>query len=187
MADFNEAYNKTILGNEGGLNPGDGEAFTYRGIDESQNPHWPGFLLVHSIYDENKQKGIEYVNSILLQNTDLQKHIQDFYRVDYWNILGLYLINDQQIANLLFDDAVNPCEISCAKLMQTACVLCNVPVVVDGVIGNNTITAINAINPVTYYNAVIGIRTFHYNHEVIKHPQQRQWLKIWLARLVKYK
>lgn len=186
MGNFNEAYNITILGNEGGLNPGEGEAFTYRGIDESQNPQWKWFAFIHQIYQANKDKGLSFINNLLATNTELQNDIQSFYKSGYWNTLSLDKVNDNQVTDILFDDSVNPCEINAAHVMQTAVVTCGTQLNVDGIIGQLTINAINSINAKTYYNAIITIRKFHYNDEVIKHPQQRQWLANWLNRLKPY-
>ena len=187
MANLDEAYKITVIGNEGGLNPGMGEAFTYRGVDESQNPHWDQWLYIHQAWDANKHLGIGAVNKILAADANLQSNIKEFYRDNYWNTLLLDQINDQQCANILFDDSVNPCEINAAHAMQTAVVACGVSLVVDGKIGSKTIAAVNLIKPITYYNAVVAIRKFHYNDEVVKNPKQRQWLANWLSRLIPYK
>ena len=103
MSDFTIAYHITVIGNEGSLNPGNGEAFTYRGIDESQNPKWPGFALVHSVWESNRHLGLPAVNKILANNEELQKDVQAFYLQNYWNTHSLSKITDQQICNNVFD------------------------------------------------------------------------------------
>lgn len=185
MGNFQDSYKRTVLQNEGGLNPGNGEAFTYRGIDESQNPNWPGFKIVHQVWD-SVNPSINAANVQLAANVPLQSDIINFYLNGYWNPLQLSRVIDQQVCNILFDDSVNPCEISASKVMQTACGACGVSVTIDGMVGDKTIQAVNSIVPKTYYNAIVAIRTFHYNDEVVKSPKQRIWLKNWLSRLVDY-
>lgn len=188
MAEFKRAYTITVLGNEGGLNPGNNEAFTYRGIDESQHPNWIGFKRVHEVWNQCKPD-IAKANKMLNADSELQSKVETFYLYSFWNNIQLGSINNQAVANILFDDSVNPCEISVAKVMQMACNMCHClpPVTLDGAIGNRTIAAINSIEPETYYNAIKTIRTFHYNHEVVDHPKQRVWLKNWLSRLKDFK
>jgi lysozyme family protein len=183
MGNFQESYKITVLGNEGGYNAGVNEAETYRGIDRSMNPHWSGWAVIDSL---KPFKSDQSANLLLNQNKDLQADIINFYLNGYWNPLQLSRVTDQQVCNILFDDSVNPCEISAAKVMQTACGACGVPISVDGQIGDKTIQAVSSIVPKTYYNAIVAIRTFHYNNEVVKNPKQRIWLKNWLSRLVPY-
>jgi hypothetical protein len=194
MADFGISYRITVLGNEGGLNPGNGEAFTYRGIDESQNPKWPGFTYVHSVWESNKHLGLPAVNKLLTENEELQKDVQAFYLANYWNTHSIGKIHDQQVANNVFDCSVNPCIDTSSKALQKACNnvissqhLVIHPLLVDGNIGPATIATVNELNPELLFNAINNVRAANYRERVRRTPVDQAWLNTWLNRLVLYK
>jgi hypothetical protein len=56
MADYTKAFKITIIGNEGGYNPGIGEKETYMGIDRGANPHWPGWLIIDGIKAKKQRR-----------------------------------------------------------------------------------------------------------------------------------
>jgi len=68
MADFNDAYEKTIL-NEGGYKlhnvPDDRGGQTYAGIARRYHPNWPGW---------------RYIDSNDLDNPELTKQVRAFYK-----------------------------------------------------------------------------------------------------------
>lgn len=185
MADFKIALGIT-MGNEGGYNHGVGENETFFGIDRGFNGQWKGWAIVDQIRKSNPGLSDKQLNPIFKANTALITLKDAFYKSDFWDVLLLDQINDQQCANILFDDSVNPCEINAAHLMQTAAVNCGAKINVDGRVGNLTVSVVNSIQGLTYYNAVIAIRKFHYNHHVIVEPSQKQWLGSWLGRLKQY-
>lgn len=194
MASFDISYHITVIGNEGGLNPGKGEAFTYRGIDESQNPHWPGFPLVHSVYEANKHLGLLTVDRILAANNDLQKQVQSFYLADYWNAHSISKINDQQVANNFFDCTVNPCIDTASMVFQKACnaVISAKNLVIhfltlDGQIGPASIATANQLNPELLFNAINTLREGNYRERVRRTPVDKEWLSNWLGRLLTFK
>ena len=194
MADFQISYNITVLGNEGGLNPGNGEAFTYRGIDESQNPHWPGFALVHQVWNANQHLGLHAVNQLLAGNEELQKNVQAFYLANYWNSHALSNVNDQQVANNIFDCSVNPCIDSASLVLQKACnsvissnYLVIHPLQLDGQIGPATLATVNELNAELLFNAINTLRAANYHERVRLTPKDAEWLDVWLRRLVLYK
>jgi len=194
MSDFSIAYHITVIGNEGSLNPGINEAFTYRGIDESQNPKWPGFVYVHSVWESNKHLGIAAVNKILANNEDLQKDVQVFYLQNYWNTHSLSKINDQQVCNNVFDNSVNPCIDTASSVLQKACNnvisannLVIHPLHLDGDIGPATIATANELNPELLFNQINAIRAANYKARVMRTPKMAEWLNVWLDRLIPYK
>ncbi len=194
MADFSISYHITVIGNEGGLNPGIKEFFTYRGIDESQNPHWPGFELVHAVYTANKHLGLVVVNRMLTNNEQLQKDVQAFYLVNYWNDHSIGKVNDQQVANNFFDCTVNPCIDTASKVFQKACNavisannLVIHPLVLDGDIGPATLATANQLNPELLFKAINKIRDDNYHERVSRTPADAEWLPVWRRRLLTYK
>lgn len=189
MADFLTAYNKTVIGREGGLNPGIGENFTYRGIDEGENPHWPGWPTVHAVYNANKAAGVAHVNALLAADAALQANIQSFYKANYWDTVKLDLVNDQKLANNLFDCSVNQGEGLACKFMQIACnyvaamVKATIkPLVIDLKIGPGTLAAFNSLSAPRLMLEINAEREASYRND----RQYAQWGKIWEERLENY-
>src|SRR5579863_5236983 len=102
MAEFDIAFEITVRGNEGGYNPGVGEAETYSGWDISQHPNWPGWPIIHSIKASNPGVSVAQLNKLFAANVQLQNIVKAPYITDFWNDLQLSKINDQQVANNLF-------------------------------------------------------------------------------------
>jgi lysozyme family protein len=104
MADFLSAYQKAMQAQGGYLNDavnGGGEVF--KGISRKENPRWPGW----NIIDEIKQSGTKGLHEALNQNRDLLNMTMAFYRANYWDVNQTGLIDNQQLANEVFDTAVN--------------------------------------------------------------------------------
>lgn len=186
MADFSKAF-KITMTNEGGYNPGINEAETYKGIDRSINPNWGGWKLIDALKKGNASLTTAQLNTILGGNPALQVNIQNFYKVNYWDVLKLDQVKDQQVANNLFDCSVNPCMVSASHVMQQACNEVKTgALTVDGVIGSHSITCINSLSGRDVFEAVNAIREGNYRHRVESSPDKKVWLKDWLKRLIKY-
>lgn len=100
MADFNIAYKKTG-GWEGGWNivKGDRGGETYKGIARNFFPKWEGWKIVDA------KKPLRH-NQIIKDET-LDKMVHDFYKKTFWDVVGGDQIEDQSIANTLYDFGVN--------------------------------------------------------------------------------
>lgn len=189
MADFDIAFRLTITGNEGGYNPGEGEKETYMGIDRGANPNWSGWAVIDAVKRANPGLSIAKMNLLLSQNIALQANIRTFYKTGYWNTLNLNNINDQQLANNLFDCSVNQGEGMARKFIQIACnyvIMANKlpvkPLVIDGQIGSVTIGAFNSLPPAQLNAELNAEREASYRTDA----DYAQWGKIWERRLIKY-
>ncbi|WP_295794897.1 glycosyl hydrolase 108 family protein [Mucilaginibacter sp.] len=183
MADFLTAYKRTVLGIEGGYDPGTNEAETYRGIDRSQNQKWPGWAFVDAIKKGNPSITVAQLNTILNGNQQLQANVQAFYKTNYWGVLSLDKIVSQIKANALFDCSVNPCIVSVIRAAQMACNVVKPKVLtVDGKYGNQTFSCINALDERDFDLALSAIRAAHYYERVSLSPSQAEWLGSWLYR-----
>lgn len=100
MADFNLAYPKT-KGNEGGYAhiPGDTGGETYMGISRKWFPAWAGWSIVDT-YKPLKPGQV-------IQNTRLMEAVKGFYKKEFWDKLNGDSIDDQLIAERLYDFGVN--------------------------------------------------------------------------------
>jgi lysozyme family protein len=186
MANFSTAFNLTMQ-TEGGYNPGDGEAETYAGVDRSQNPGWNGWAIIDSIKAANPGASVSAYNNLFAANAALQADVQQFYETGYWNTIQLNAINDQQVANALFDCSVNPCIISVGRVAQMACnTLKSGTVTVDGIVGSLTLACINSLPPDLYLTAFNGLRVANYYERVRLTPADEEWLNSWLGRCKAY-
>ena len=94
------AYKKTG-GWEGGWNniKGDRGGETYKGIARNFHPTWPGWKIV----DSNKP----LKNGAIIKDENLERLVLDFYKKEFWDVIGGDKIEDQNTANTLYDFGVN--------------------------------------------------------------------------------
>lgn len=182
MADYEKAFRLTILGNEGGYNPGVNEKETYAGIDRGANPHWSGWKIIDNIKANYKNITPAKMNILLATNKELQANIRDFFKANYWDTAKLDHVNDQQIASNLFDCSVNQGEGLARKFMQGACNACGATLTLDGQIGPATLDAINTLPADKLMAAINAERLASYK----KDRQYPMWGKVWEKRLVNY-
>lgn len=102
MADFKTAYNKTAI-NEGGYanDPEDHGGETWKGVARKIFPSWPGWLIVDAA---KRQPGFP---KSLYAIEGLQDCVDSFYRTNFWNVIKGDQINVQEVANDIYDSAVN--------------------------------------------------------------------------------
>lgn len=134
MADFNTAFDVTMKAEGGYVNdPDDPGGETYKGIARSRNPKWSGWTNIDLLKNtSNFPKNLE-------NDADLQQKIRDLYEANYWDKIRGDHIVDQDIAESIFDFAVNAGPRTSAKLAQMT-----VNAKADGVIGPATLEKINA-------------------------------------------
>lgn len=132
MADFKIAFALT-MGHEGeySFDPDDRGGETYRGISRIHNPGWTGWKIID---DEKIRLGItgyplkgkvDQLNNVLRCNTALDNAARDFYQEEYWKKSKCHLIEEQELCNEIFDNAVNMGVGRAIELIQKACNLLN--------------------------------------------------------------
>lgn len=184
MIDFNQAYRIT-MNNEGGYadNPLDHGGETWRGIARNFWPHWSGWSIVDSIKAENPAS----LNAALSENTNLESLVLSFYKTEFWDVISLSALNDQQTANSLFDISVNMGSGTAAKMLQEA--INTIPgnaIAVDEKIGPMTIAAANSANPVALYNEINALREQRYDGIIANNPSQAVFKNSWFSRIKPY-
>ena len=184
MANFIQAFNIT-MGNEGGYanNPNDSGGETYAGVARNYWPQWSGWPLVDQIVAQHPAN----LNAALRANSSLQASVQAFYQQNFWNVVSLGTLNSQQVANQLFDTAVNMGTGIAALFLQEAInALKPGTVTVDRQVGPLTIAAANAANPETLYNQIIALRKQRYLGIIAANPSQAQFENSWMSRLTPF-
>lgn len=171
MADFWTAFNKTMK-HEGGYanNPADRGGETYRGIARKHWPAWQGWPLV----DEKKSR--PDFPKCLTDSAYLDAAVKDFYRRNFWPA-WMGGIESQDLADWVFDKAVNMGTAQAVKLLQRAAGVDD-----DGRWGPRTAAAVKAADPSSLLEACREQARMFYRQLADNNPSQRQFLKGWLAR-----
>lgn len=105
MANFDIEFKKLILAEGGYVNDSDdagGE--TYLGISRKNNPKWIGWKTIDYI---KKIYGTKNITARLKENKSLTNSAKLLYKINYWDVLELDDIPNQDIAHQLFDTCVN--------------------------------------------------------------------------------
>lgn len=140
MANFEIAYNRTNI-NEGGWNhiQGDRGGETYCGIARKFHPNWAGWKII----DQYKKNNGGLRHGQIINDPQLIKLKKEFYKTEFWDIVGGDEIEDQRAANTLYDFGVNSGNPRSIKNLQ---VVLKLPQ--TGKISNELIDAAN--NPLNY-------------------------------------
>lgn len=189
MAEFLKALPDTLK-YEGGLstNTSDkgnaGGKVTYAGISEAYWPTWKGWPYVKAAMAEYKTTA--EINKYLASNSQVQALVEQFYKDNFWDTLSLDRVNNQQLANVVFDFGVNTGIGTAAKKLQMAVNGICGSLTVDGQIGSKTIAAVNKLDAKTLYDAFNAERKKYYEAIVANNPSQKQFLGSWLNRIKPY-
>lgn len=177
MANFETAFALTEHIEAGyANNPNDHGGETYAGIARNFWPNWSGWTKI----DGYKKTGMSELNTILKMDLPLQDEVASFYKQNFWDINKLDLVSNQQLANNVYDFGVNSGVGKAAKTLQDCA-----GVTADGIIGNQTIAAVNSANAETIYNCYNATRSAFYN-KLAANPGQAQFLHSWLSRIKPY-
>jgi len=123
MAEFTPAYEKT-LANEGGYSndPRDHGGETYKGIARNMHPKWEGWAVIDEI---KANTNINQLAHALDADEELDLMVRDFYKLVFWDAMQLDQLTPQEIAEELFDTAVNQGIVVAVKHLQEALNLLN--------------------------------------------------------------
>jgi lysozyme family protein len=164
MADFNPAFEK-MLRDEGGFQltdiPGDRGGMTYAGIARNPNPQWSGWALV-----DRKEFG-----------GPLTSLVRDFYRQNYWDRIRGDELSNQEVAETIFNFAVNTGTGVAIKLAQVI-----VGAVPDGGIGPKTIELLNRCTPQNFMASYALAKIQRYVNICLKDRSQSKFLLGWVRR-----
>ena len=199
MANFQKAQ-KITHRNEGGYanNPNDRGGETYAGVARKFHPEWRGWIFVdeavgkyvakHNKRPSNNWNASSFFRSIG-QNYDaerLEQEVNKLYKHQYWDVLQLDGLNDQDIANQIYDFGVNAGVSRSAKMLQQAFNESqNGKLAQDGKIGAKTLGAINALSSqglAEVYNKFRELRIEYYQAIASRDPSQIGFLAGWTKR-----
>jgi len=104
---------------------------------------------------------------------------------EYWDVMRLVEVEDQNVANKLFDMGVNMGVLQAAVYAQRAAnalAAADARLAEDGVIGPRPLAAINAAGPMAYYQLLRQLSAAYYRHVAAVNPAQAVNLAGWMKR-----
>ena len=172
MAEFIPALKK-VLAREGGysIDPDDPGGETYKGIARRMHSKWCGWGQIdlckrQSGFPENLDKDV-----------GLQSEIEQFYQVNFWDKVCGDLYANQSVAESIFNFAVNAGVGVSASLAQMVA-----DAHADGVIGNQSIAKINAVDPEHFHAAFTVAKIARYAAIVRKRSGCKKYFYGWVCR-----
>lgn len=172
MAEFKPAFEKTIAHEGGYVNdPDDPGGETYKGVARKIHSKWLGWHIIDLL---KRQSGFP---ANLDTNEELQAEVENFYEIQFWNRISGSLIAEQAVANSIFDFAVNAGTSTSSVLAQA---VAETPA--DGVIGKNSVEAINRMDPDHFLAAFTVAKIARYVNIVKKRPTSRKYFFGWVIR-----
>ncbi len=172
MAEFQLAFQRTLRFEDDPRHPGkvtqDAGGRTRFGIAQKFHPDLPDTFFTGPAADALAQA-------------------ERMYQQEYWDRMRLAAIANQDVANKLFDMAVNMGVHQAgvyaqravnALLPQSAAVR----LAEDGVLGEKSVAAISALSPALFYETLRDLSAAHYRHIAAMNPAQAVNLSGWLTR-----
>ncbi|NVO07830.1 MAG: hypothetical protein HXX19_18755 [Rhodoferax sp.] len=171
MSDFLKSNYKTARNERGWAdNEADDGGETYNGIARNFWPRWAGWQLIDAL------KTAKNFPANLKNIPALSKLVLEFYCKNFWDANRLGEITNQDVADWLYDHAVNGGGRGIQWMQEAA------GVTADGDIGNKTIAAINAADPVALLHKSMVIASLYRLEKAHDRPSQIQFLHSWLER-----
>jgi len=190
MADFKTSYNIT-LGHEGGYSndPVDAGGETYKGITKRYETNWIGWNII------DKYRNNSNFPRCLDDDMELQDAVMQVYKRKYWDVFWGDRIQNQDIANEMFDTGVNMGTGRGIKFLQKSLNLLNrnqknyPDISEDGGMGNNTYNTLdnflnNHSKDIKYLLKLMNLfQGMHYINYMGKDSKQERFARGWLNRV----
>jgi len=187
MAEFTIAYEKTSRA-EGGYanNPLDSGGETYKGIARKIHPEWKGWPIIDEIKN-NVGTSAQAINAAGEKNVALQGLVLYFYKYMFWDPLSLDQVNDQQMANELYDTGVNMGIGRAGLFFQKVLnVSTSTQLILDGKVGTKTVALFNSL-PSSDKHMVWKLFNCLQGEKYISiceaNPSQEVFLRSWASRV----
>lgn len=182
MAKFNEAmglFLKAEISNnpKEALHKNRGEnGLTYMGIYQSAHPTWFRWGYINTILEKHDGNKIE-ASIELYQDRSLTQDVYDFMKKNFWDVMKLDSVTSQKIAEELFIFGTNANMKAGVKMAQRL-----IGVEDDGIVGNGTITALNAFDERVFDKEYDLLEQAYYMNLILRHPELEVNEKGWIRR-----
>ena len=176
MSNYKEAVRK-VMKSEGGYvnDPDDPGGETYIGVTRVNYTNWEGCPIIDMIRQESVGEGDFKKN--LKDSSELTEMVEKFYKTYYWDTIKGDDIDNQNIAECIFDFGVNVGVDASSKIAQV--VVESKP---DGIIGNNTLDAISKSDPDEFLMSFTCLRIARYAGICKRRPISEKYLLGWINR-----
>jgi lysozyme family protein len=145
---------------------------TYGGITKNFNPNWTGWEELERYKKDSVISWNEYI-------PDMERHTIQYY-YDIWMKHGYYRIKEPVVANYVFD--YRNTGIVAIKHIQQVLYEHGYNVKITKVMDDNTIDAINKINPIIFILHLQEVRKNFYISVAERNPDLEIYLKGWIRR-----
>jgi lysozyme family protein len=186
MANFSIAYKKTsIIEGSYSYDKDDRGGETYRGISRVFHPNWEGWGLIDSFRTD------KLFPQCLNGNEKISQMVYAFFKSEYWDRIYGDSIEDQNIANEMYDIAVNTGIKRAILFLQRTLNILNrnendyFNIKEDGVLGVITLNTLNN-HPKNYkyvYNMLNILQACYYVNIVERTESQERFIRGWLKRV----
>lgn len=151
--------------------------YTFMGIYQKAHPN----LVMWKQIDEvvAKHAKLSDASRELYRDSELLDEVKMFYKKNFWDRMRLDEIANQHIANEMFVFGVNA---GCGRSVRLAQLV--VGTVADGLIGPNTIKAINAYDADSFDKEFDSEEIKYYEAIVSNNPEKKIFLNGWKNRAV---
>jgi hypothetical protein len=191
MADFSKAFSVSAAA-RGGYSAISEDEVIYRGIDRRFHPAWDGWEIVDALKFAASDE-IELQNT-LAQNKRLKEKVRNWFKQTYWDRFSGDRIPNQEIADELFESAVEfgveravNCLQKSLNLLNAGCAE-KTRVIEDGRLGQETFYALEICLKVEGASSLLNVmrilQALHYMSRMKKNPGQDLFAKERLGNLV---
>ena len=180
MANFNEAFlilmRLEFSKPENALDKNPTEkSWTFMGIYQDAHPHWAGWDEILGAVALGGD--IKKISRALYASENLRAQVRAFYKEAYWDRMRLDEIESQIKANEMFIFGVNVGVKPAVRVAQQL-----VGVVNDGIVGDQTIAAINRYDEERFDKQFDRAELEYYNKLIEKNPRLKIYANGWRNR-----
>lgn len=192
MADFNIAYRITAIV-EGGYvwDKQDNGGETYKGITRASEPNWKGWPIIEAI-KKRVGSAASAIDREAEKDATLQAYVLATYKHSYWDALNLDLLQDQKVANELYDTGINMGTGRAGLFFQRTLNVVNrngslfPDLRLDGQIGAKTIGAFNSLSvsdKTMVWRLLNCLQGEKYISICEANPVQEKFIRSWASRV----
>lgn len=181
MANFDLSYDRLLKlefsNPKNALHKNVGESgYTFMGIYETAHPDWGGWDIVRTYLRQNKC--LERVSIECCRDRNLRDLVEYFYKENFWDKMKLDNVFPFRIADLMFKFGVNVGIKRAVRFAQEV-----VGVKTDGIVGKQTLKALNSHNPIKFESEYKAKFIKFYKRLASRHPQKYgHFLNGWIDR-----
>lgn len=174
MAHFESAFAKTLFHEGGYVNdPDDLGGETFKGIARNMHPTWTGWTIIDHC------KELPNFPDIMEELPEMNSEVEKFYYTHFWQKIKGDAIQNQSVAESVFDFCVNSGVKTGVSIAQKV-----LEVNSDGIVGPVTLKNINNYNPELFLASFTLAKIARYVHLVKIRSENRKFFFGWIRRSI---